>query len=116
MGDRARVAGSSRGGTADAAGEQPWSQSAGRAPSRARRRPSPLTSANEQLREQGANCPLVTDMSGEGVPPDVVRVGAAAHAGVECVDGGHLLRCQREVEDVDVLDYAVRLDRLRDCA
>ncbi len=53
MCDRARVACRSRGGAADA-GSRPWSRSAGRAPSPARRGPSPLTSANEQLREQYA--------------------------------------------------------------
>ena len=51
MGDRARLVGSSRGCAADA-GSQPWPQSAGRTPIPARRRPSPLISANEQLRQQ----------------------------------------------------------------
>jgi hypothetical protein len=47
MGDRARVVSGSR-GCAAVSGWQTWSQSAGRAPSPARCRPSPLTSANEQ--------------------------------------------------------------------
>jgi hypothetical protein len=45
---------------------------------------------------------------------DVLWVGAAAHAGVERVDRRDFFGRQREVEDVEVLCDAVRLDRLRD--
>ena len=32
-----------------------------------------------------------------------------------CVDCGQLIRCEREVEHVEVLRDAVRMDGLRDC-
>ena len=43
-----------------------------------------------------------------------LRVGAAACAQVEGVDPRQLLRAQLEIEDVDVLSDAPRVDRLRD--
>jgi len=44
----------------------------------------------------------------------LVGVGAAAHAGVEGVDARQLVRGELEVEDVEVLRDAGRVDRLGD--
>ena len=54
------------------------------------------------------------DLAAEALEGDGVRLGAAALAGVERVDGGQLVGGELEVEDVEVLGDAVRLGRLRD--
>jgi hypothetical protein len=66
MGDRACVGGSSR-GCAAGPESQPWSQSAGHAPSLARRRPSPLTSyARDEVVGVIVGIDAVKDVSGVG--------------------------------------------------
>src|SRR5215218_3939969 len=58
----------------------------------------------------------VVDDLGVGLGAELLGVRAAADALVERVDRGDLLGGQREVEDVEVLGDAVRLDRLGDRA
>src|SRR5215207_3016321 len=58
----------------------------------------------------------VVDDLGVGLGAELLGVRAAADALVERVDRCDLLGGQREVEDVEVLGDAVRLDRLRDRA
>ena len=48
------------------------------------------------------------------VQADHVGIGAASDAGIEGIDGRHLLGGQLEVEHVEILGHAGRRDRLRD--
>ena len=70
------------------------------------------------LRSVGSGCcggwSGFRDGAAEGLQGDGLRLGAAALAGVEAVDGGELVGGEVEVEDVEVLGDAVRLGRLRD--
>src|SRR6476660_151098 len=54
------------------------------------------------------------DDHGEALLAGFVRIGSVAHAGVEGVDGGELLRAELEVEDVEVFGDACRVGRFGD--
>src|SRR3954453_3806691 len=61
----------------------------------------------------GTSC--LGDRAAEVLQVDVGRLGAAADAGVECVDRREFVAAELEVENVEVLGDALGAHRLRDC-
>src|SRR5690348_604897 len=81
-------------------------------------RPRPAATTSRLFRILGIAALLgalrFRDGPAEVVETDAVGIGSAAHAGLERVDGGHLLGRQLEIEDIEVFGDPGRLDRLRD--